>query len=147
MRAVIQRSLEASVTVDGRVVGEIEAGLTILLGVEPGDGPAQVRWLAQKLANLRIFADDQGRMNLSLLDKGLGALVISQFTLMGDCSRGRRPSFVKAAAPHVAEPLYGQFCDALASEGVHPIARGIFGADMKVSLINDGPVTLVIDTP
>jgi len=147
MRAVVQRTHHSSVTVDGAVVGEVGPGLTILLGVAPEDGPAQLRWLAQKVANLRIFADDQGRMNLSLKDKGFGALVISQFTLYGDCSKGRRPSFISAARPELAEPLYRQFCDALAAEGVHPVARGVFGADMQVSLLNDGPVTLVIDTP
>lgn len=147
MRAVVQRTQGSSVTVEGQVVGEIGAGLTILLGVAPEDGMEQVRWLAKKIANLRIFSDEQGRMNLSALDKGYGALVISQFTLMGDCTKGRRPSFIKAAHPDVADPLYQQFCRALAAEGVHPVARGVFGADMQVSLINDGPVTLVIDTP
>ena len=147
MRAVVQRTLRSSVTVDGEVVGQIGPGLTILLGVSPDDGPAQVRWLSRKIANLRIFSDADGKMNLSVKDKGLGALVISQFTLYGDCSKGRRPSFISAARPELADPLYRLFCDALATEGVHPIARGVFGADMKVELLNDGPVTLVIDTP
>ena len=147
MRALIQRTTHASVTVDGTIVGQIGPGLTVLLGVAPDDGPAQVAWLARKLANLRIFPDDQGRMNRSLLDMGYGALVISQFTLYGDCAKGRRPSFVKAARPELAEPLYERFCEALAAEGVGEVARGVFGADMKVELLNDGPVTLMIDTP
>ena len=147
MRALIQRTTHSSVTVDGTIVGQIGPGLTVLLGVAPGDGPAQVAWLARKVANLRIFPDEQGRMNRSLLDMGYGALVISQFTLYGDCAKGRRPSFVKAARPELAEPLYERFCDALAAEGVGEIARGVFGADMKVALLNDGPVTLMIDTP
>lgn len=147
MRALIQRTTHSSVTVDGTIVGQIGPGLTVLLGIAPGDGPPQVAWLARKVANLRIFADEQGRMNRSLLDMGYGALVISQFTLYGDCAKGRRPSFVKAARPALAEPLYERFCDALAAEGVGEIARGVFGADMKVELLNDGPVTLMIDTP
>jgi D-tyrosyl-tRNA(Tyr) deacylase len=147
MRAVIQRTLRSSVTVEGKIVGEIGPGLTILLGVAPDDGPAQVLWLSRKIANLRIFSDDDGRMNRSLLDCGGGALVISQFTLYGNCDKGRRPSFIGAARPELAEPLYLQFCDALATEGIATVARGIFAADMSVSLINDGPVTLVIDTP
>ena len=147
MRALIQRTTRSSVTVDGEVVGRIGPGLTVLLGVGPDDGPAQVTWLARKVANLRIFADDAGRMNRSLIDIGGGALVISQFTLYGDCAKGRRPSFVKAARPELAEPLYERFCDALATEGVSEVARGVFGGDMKVELLNDGPVTLMIDTP
>ncbi len=147
MRALIQRTRHASVTVDGEVVGSIGTGLTVLLGVAPEDGPEQVTWLARKVANLRIFPDDDGRMNRSLLDAGGGALVISQFTLYGDCAKGRRPSFVKAAPPQLAEPLYERFCEALAAEGVRELARGVFGADMKVELLNDGPVTLMIDTP
>ena len=147
MRALIQRTSRSSVTVDGAVVGRIGVGLTVLLGVAPGDGEAQVAWLARKVANLRIFPDDAGRMNRSLLDIGGGALVISQFTLYGDCAKGRRPSFVKAARPELAEPLYARFCDALSAEGVGEVARGVFGGDMKVELLNDGPVTLMIDTP
>ena len=147
MRALIQRTTHSSVTVDGTIVGQIGPGLTVLLGVAPGDGPTQVAWLARKVANLRIFPDEQGRMNRSLLDMGYSALVISQFTLYGDCAKGRRPSFVKAARPELAEPLYERFCDALSTEGVGEIARGVFGADMKVELLNDGPVTLMIDTP
>ena len=147
MRAVIQRTSRSSVTVDGRVVGQIGRGLTILLAVAPGDGEEQVAWLARKIAHLRIFPDADGKMNRSLAEEGLGALVISQFTLYGDCSRGRRPSFVGAAAPALAEPLYLRLCDALAAEGIAPVERGVFGAAMDVALVNDGPVTLVIDTP
>lgn len=147
MRAVIQRVSQASVQVDGQVVGAIDAGMLVLLGVTQGDGPAQVAWLASKLARLRIFEDDEGRMNRSLLDVGGGALVVSQFTLYGDSRKGRRPSFVKAADPAVAEPLYERFCEALAAEGVRPVERGVFGAHMEVSLVNDGPVTLIVDTP
>ncbi len=147
MRALIQRTKHSSVTVDGEVVGEIGPGLTVLLGVAPTDGPEQVAWLAKKAAHLRIFADEAGKMNLSLVDVGGGALVISQFTLYGDCRKGRRPSFVKAARPELAEPMYERFCDALAAEGVGEVARGVFGGDMKVALVNDGPVTLMIETP
>lgn len=147
MRAVVQRVSEASVTVDGAVVGAVGRGFLVLLGVGPGDGPAQVAWLAAKVATLRVFPDADGKMNLSLLDLGLGALVVSQFTLYGDCSKGRRPSFVGAAPPALAEPLYDAFCEALSAEGVAHVGRGVFGADMAVALVNDGPVTLVIDTP
>lgn len=141
MRAVVQRVASASVTVDGAVVGAIDAGLLVLLGVAPGDGPAQVAWMADKLANLRIFPDEAGKMNRSVRDAGGGVLVVSQFTLYGDASKGRRPSFVGAAHPDLARPLYEALADALGAQ------RGVFGADMKVALLNDGPVTLVIDTP
>ena len=104
-------------------------------------------WLASKLANLRIFPDEDGKMNRSLLDVGGGALVVSQFTLYGDCRKGRRPSFVNAAHPGIAEPLYERFCEQMAAEGVQHVGRGVFGAMMDVQLLNDGPVTLVIDTP
>ena len=147
MRAVIQRVTEASVTVDGEVVGEIEAGLLILLGVTDGDGPEQCLWLARKIAGLRIFADADGKMNRSLTDCGGAALVVSQFTLYGDCRKGRRPSFAHAAHPSLAEPLYEQFCVALLDVGVTLVERGVFGAMMDVRLLNDGPVTLILDTP
>ena len=147
MRALIQRTRNSSVTIDGEVVGAIGPGLTVLLGVAPTDGAEQVSWLARKVANLRVFPDERGRMNRSLLDLGYEALVISQFTLYGSCAKGRRPSFVGAARPELAEPLYEQFCEALLAEGVGKVARGVFGADMKVALLNDGPVTLMIDTP
>jgi len=147
MRAVIQRVKSASVSVEGQVTGEIGCGLLILLGVGPEDTDSDGRWLAAKISNLRIFPDADDKMNCSLLDVGGGALVVSQFTLYGDCRRGRRPSFVGAAAPKLAEPLYERFCEQLADEGVEMVGRGIFGAMMDVSLINDGPVTLIVDSP
>lgn len=133
-------------TVDGTVTGRVGRGLLVLLGVAPEDGETQARWLARKVASLRIFPDHDGRMNRSLLDDGLGALVVSQFTLYGDCRKGRRPSFVHAAPPEHAEPLYERFCALLAEEGV-PVERGVFQATMQVALVNDGPVTLIVDTP
>lgn len=141
MRAVVQRVSRAEVRVDGAVVGAIGPGLLVLVGVAPGDGPAQVAWMAEKIENLRIFADDAGKMNRSVRDVGGGVLVVSQFTLYGDASRGRRPSFVGAALPDVARPLYEALADRLAA------ARGVFGAHMEVEGVNDGPVTLLLDTP
>ena len=146
MRAVIQRVSAASVTVDGVVVGQIGPGLLVLLGIAPGDTEAEVAWLAPKLAGLRVFPDADGKMNRALVDFDGAALVVSQFTLYGDASKGRRPSFTGAARPALAEPLYRRFCERLAAEGVI-VARGVFGAHMEVALVNDGPVTLVIDTP
>ena len=133
-------------TVDTRVTGQIEAGLMILLGVTASDGAAESAWLAKKLAGLRIFPDNAGKMNRSLSEIGGAALVVSQFTLYGDCRKGRRPSFVKAAHPDHAEPLYEQFCEDLRDLGI-PVQTGVFGAMMDVSLVNDGPVTLVVETP
>ena len=147
MRALVQRVSEARVSVAGDVLGEIGPGLLVLLAVAVGDGPQQAAWLARKVAGLRILEDEAGRMNRSVLERGGGVLVVSQFTLYGDCGRGRRPSFIGAASPDVAEPLYEAFCDAVASEGVAHVQRGRFGADMAVALVNDGPVTLIIDTP
>ena len=141
MRAVVQRVAEASVRVDGAVVGAIGPGLLVLLAVAPGDGPAQVAWMTEKIASLRIFSDADGKMNLSVRDVGGGVLVVSQFTLYGDVAKGRRPSFGASAPPDLARPLYEQVADALGA------ARGVFGADMKVALLNDGPVTLLLDTP
>ena len=146
MRALIQRVAHASVVVDGAEVGRCDKGVLVLLGVAPNDTEDQARWLARKVAGLRIFSDDDGKMNLGLTDIGGDALVISQFTLYGDCRKGRRPSFVGSARPEQAAPLYERFCELLAAEGV-PTQRGIFAADMKVSLMNDGPVTLIVDTP
>ena len=146
MRAVLQRVSRASVTVDGRVTGEVGRGVLVLLGVGPDDGAAQIQWLARKIAGLRIFEDAAGKMNLGLTDIGGGALVVSQFTLFGDTRKGRRPSFTGAAHPSLAEPLYEQFCEALAGEGV-PVGRGVFGAHMDVELVNDGPITLILETP
>jgi D-tyrosyl-tRNA(Tyr) deacylase len=147
MRAVVQRASSASVAADGRIVGSIGQGLVVLLGVAATDGDREVRWLADKLAHLRVFADDEGRMNRSVVEVGGEALVVSQFTLFGDVSRGRRPSFVAAARPEHAEPLYERFCDALAAAGVRSVARGVFRTHMDVTLVNDGPVTLVVDSP
>ena len=147
MRALVQRVSSASVKVDGEAVGAIGPGLLVLLGVGRADGEAQISWLAEKVANLRIFPDEGGAMNRSLLDLGYGALVVSQFTLYGDARRGRRPSFVEAAPPEQAEPLYRQFCARLETCGVQPVARGVFRATMQISLVNEGPVTLLLETP
>jgi len=146
MRAVVQRVTESAVSVDGKEVGRIAGGLLVLLGIKIGDGESEARWLAAKIANLRIFADDEGRFNRSILDVGGAALVVSQFTLYGDAQRGRRPSFSDAAAPEVAEPLIARFCALLRAEGVSEVATGCFRAHMLVSLVNDGPVTILLDT-
>ena len=147
MRALVQRVSQASVEVEGQVVGQIGLGLLVLLGVGHGDGEEQAAWLADKVANLRIFADDAGAMNRSLLDVGGGALVVSQFTLYGDCRRGRRPSFTGAAPPEAANALYQRFCALLSERGVLSVERGVFRAEMRVSLVNEGPVTLMVETP
>lgn len=145
MRAVVQRVARARVSVEGRSVGAIDAGLLVLVGVGNDDGEPQARWLADKLAGLRIFEDDGGKMNRSVADVGGAVLVVSQFTLLGDCRKGRRPSFVAAARPEHARPLVEAVADRIASAGV-PVATGEFGAHMHMDLVNDGPVTLVIDT-
>jgi D-tyrosyl-tRNA(Tyr) deacylase len=132
--------------VNQEVVGRIDHGLTILLGVARGDGDKQAAWLAKKIAGLRIFEDDEGKMNLSLLDVGGSALVVSQFTLYGDCTKGRRPSFIGAAPPEEADRLYRVFCERLAQEGC-PVETGRFQTTMSVELINEGPVTLILETP
>ena len=146
MRAVLQRVRRAKVTVEDAVVGEIAAGWLVLLGVGPTDTPAHADWLANKVANLRAFADAGGKMNVSVQDVGGSVLVVSQFTLYGDCQKGRRPSFTGAAPPAAAEPLYEAFVAALKMLGV-PVATGRFAADMQVELVNDGPVTFVLDAP
>ena len=146
MRAVLQRVRRAKVTVSTEVAGEIAAGWLVLLGVAPADTRKDVDWLADKVANLRAFDDPDGKMNLAVQDVRGSVLVVSQFTLYGDCLKGRRPGFTGAAPPAVAEPLYEQFVEALKLLGV-PVATGRFGADMQVELLNDGPVTFVIDTP
>jgi D-tyrosyl-tRNA(Tyr) deacylase len=128
------------------VVGRIGAGLVVLLGVAPGDGTAEVDWLAEKIAHLRIFEDDAGKMNRSAIDIGGAVLLVSQFTLYGNCKKGRRPSFVDAADPSVAEPLYRLMADRLQEKGL-AVETGRFGARMAVSLVNDGPVTLIVETP
>ena len=147
MRAVIQRVKSAQVTVDGSVVGSIGYGLLVLLGVSEGDTVDDGTWLAGKIANLRIFPDADGKMNVSLVDSGGAVLLVSQFTLYGDCRKGRRPSFIRAAPPDIAEPAYERFGHQLRDAGVESIAFGSFGANMDVELVNDGPVTLVIDSP
>jgi D-aminoacyl-tRNA deacylase len=146
MRAVIQRVSSCRVVVSGKVVGEIGRGLLVLLGIRTGDTADQARWLADKAVGLRIFDDDQGKMNLAVTDVDGSVLVVSQFTLYGDCQKGRRPSFIDAARPEAAEPLYETFANAVRLQGV-PVATGRFGADMQVELVNDGPVTLLLDAP
>jgi D-tyrosyl-tRNA(Tyr) deacylase len=135
---------EARVRVDGRIVAEIGAGLCVLLGVARGDGEAEAARLAGKVARLRIFGDEAGRFDRSVVDVGGSALVVSQFTLIADTAKGNRPSFGEAAQPEDAEPLYGWFCDELRALGV-PVETGVFGARMQVELVNDGPVTIVLD--
>jgi D-tyrosyl-tRNA(Tyr) deacylase len=145
MKAVVQRVSRASVTVDGEVVGAIGRGLMILLGVTHGDGEEQARWLANKVAGLRIYEDAEGKMNRGLLEVGGSALVVSQFTLYGDCRKGRRPSFTHAARPEVAEPLCERFVEFLREAGVDQVESGVFGAHMMVEIHNDGPVTLILE--
>src|SRR3954469_2862089 len=146
MRAVLQRVSRASVTIDGEVVGSIGRGLLILLGVTHTDTPGDATWLAEKCVGLRIFNDADGKMNLGLTDVGGSVLVVSQFTLYGDAQKGRRPSFVAAARPEQAVPLYEAFVNGIRALGV-PVETGRFGATMQVELVNDGPVTLILDSP
>jgi D-tyrosyl-tRNA(Tyr) deacylase len=143
MRAVCQRVSEARVRVDGDVVGEVGVGLCVLLGVARGDVPGEAERLAGKIARLRVFPDDEGRFDRSLLDVAGAALVVSQFTLLADTAKGNRPSFTEAAPPEEAEPLYERFCVALRELGV-PVQQGVFGARMAVELVNDGPVTILL---
>lgn len=146
MRCVVQRVSEARVTVDGVVVGAIARGLVVLAAVEKGDTAKERGWMAEKLANLRLFQDDNGKMNLSVMDIGGGILMVPNFTVAGDCTKGRRPGFDGAMKPPEAEREFGALCEAVGAQGV-AVARGVFGADMKVSLVNDGPVTVVVETP
>ncbi len=146
MKAVIQRVSFACVKVDDEIKGEIESGLLVLLGVHENDTEKEAAALASKISGLRIFSDENGKMNLSVNDIGGSALVISNFTLYGDCSHGRRPSYISAARHEKAEPLYEFFCEKLRENGTDNVQKGVFGADMKVSLLNDGPVTIVIDS-
>ncbi|MBQ1658566.1 MAG: D-aminoacyl-tRNA deacylase [Acutalibacteraceae bacterium] len=146
MRAVIQRVTRASVSVDGKITGEIANGFLILLGVHNDDTEYEADVLAGKISDMRIFTDDNDKMNLSLKDTGGSVLVISNFTLYADCKHGRRPSFFESARPEKAEPLYNYFCTKMRESGIDNVQKGIFGADMKVSLLNDGPVTIVLDT-
>ena len=145
MIALVQRVSEASVVVDGQTVGEVGSGLLLLLGVHRTDTPAEAEWLARKTAALRVFPDETGRMNRSLLDTGGGALVVSQFTLYGDVQKGTRPSYVAAAPPDVAEPLYQRYVHTLEQHIGRPVPTGVFGAMMEVKLVNDGPVTLWVE--
>lgn len=145
MRALIQRVSQASVHVDNHIVGKIGPGLLIFLGITHTDGPQEITWMAKKVAGLRIFEDENGKMNLSIAECGGEALVVSQFTLYGDARKGRRPSFTQAAPPAHAAPLYEEFCGALAATGLR-VAQGVFQASMQVTLTNDGPVTLWLDT-
>jgi len=144
MRAVIQRVSQASVSVEGEVVGDVGRGVVVLVGVTHGDTEEQAEWLARKIAGLRIFEDSEGKMNAGLLDADGAALVISQFTLYADCRKGRRPSFTNAAMPEVAEPLVEHFAQALRDHGV-PVETGVFGAHMLVEIYNDGPVTILLE--
>ena len=145
MRAVVQRVSRASVTVAGEIVGEIARGFLVLLGVAEGDTTDDADYLAQKIAGLRVFEDPEGKMNLALADVGGAMLVVSQFTLLGDCRRGRRPSFTAAAPPELAESLYELFVRHVAEQGI-ATATGRFRADMDVELVNEGPVTLLLDS-
>ena len=146
MRAILQRVSGAHVTVAEKVVGKIGPGYVILVGVTHHDGPAEVKKLAEKTAHLRVFEDDQGKMNLSALDIGAEMLVVSQFTLFADAKKGRRPSFTRAALPDIAEPLLAQYVTHLQKLGVKKVETGVFGAHMLVEIENDGPVTIILDT-
>ena len=146
MKAVIQRVKRASVTVDGKVTGEIGNGFLVLLGVMDGDTEEEMKLLAKKIFEIRIFEDENGKMNLSLDKIGGEVLVVSQFTLCADLSHGRRPSFINSAPPAIANELYEKFCEELRSLGVSKVAQGVFGAEMAVELLNDGPVTIVMNT-
>lgn len=146
MKAILQRVSNARVDIENKTVGQIEKGFLILLGVENGDEQRDADVLAAKISGLRIFTDENDKMNLSLTDVGGGVLVISNFTLCADCSHGRRPSFIAAARPETAEPLYEYFCKKMTDNGILRVEKGVFGADMQVSLTNDGPVTIEINS-
>ena len=146
MRAVVQRVSRASVTVEGRVTGAIERGLLVLLGAGADDGDKDLAYVVDKVVNLRIFADDAGKMNRSVIDVGGGVLVVSQFTLYGDARQGRRPAFIGALEPVAAKALYEQALQAIRAAGVTRVEAGEFGADMAVELVNDGPVTILLDS-
>lgn len=145
MRAVIQRVEKASVSVEGEIKGQIGAGFLVLIGVEEGDGDVDFKYIADKVPNLRVFEDEQGKMNRSLLDVGGEVLAVSQFTLLGDARGGRRPSFIAAARPETADPMYERLVAEWRARGIR-VETGVFGAHMKVSLINDGPVTILLDS-
>ena len=145
MRCVVQRVSRASVTVEGKTTGEVEKGYRVLVGVEQGDGEADMRYCAEKVAGLRVFEDGEGKMNLSVKDVGGAVLAVSQFTLLGDARHGRRPSFSNAARPEEANALYEDFCQALRAAGIR-VETGVFQTHMEVSLVNDGPVTILLDS-
>lgn len=144
MKLVIQRVKNAKVEVDNKIVGKIEKGFLVLIGITHEDTEKEVDYLAKKLCNLRVFTDQNDKMNLSLKEVNGELLIVSQFTLYGDCQQGNRPSFIEAARPEKAEPLYESFCDKCAEYGIN-VQKGIFGADMQISLLNDGPVTILIE--
>ena len=146
MRAVLQRVTEASVKVDGKITGAIKEGLLILVGVEDADTQEDIEWLTKKIAGCRILNDENGVMNRSVMEIGGGLLAVSQFTLMASTKKGNRPSYIRASKGPVAEPMYEKFCQTLEKESGIKVEKGIFGADMKVSLLNDGPVTIIMDT-
>ena len=144
MRLVVQRVKKAEVKVDGNIVGKIDKGFLVLIGIKVGDTKEQADYLVKKLCNLRVFSDENDKMNLSIKDVKGKLLIVSQFTLYGDCSQGNRPSFIEAARPEEANPLYEYFCNQCELNNIE-VQKGIFGADMKVELINDGPVTIIIE--
>ncbi|HEY6955832.1 MAG TPA: D-aminoacyl-tRNA deacylase [Flavisolibacter sp.] len=146
MRVVIQRVSRASVTVDGKITGHIDEGLLVLLGIEDADGDEDIIWLSNKIVNLRVFNDENGVMNKSVLEVKGGILLVSQFTLHASTKKGNRPSYIKASKPDIAIPMYEKMIAQLQADLGQPIQTGIFGADMKVELLNDGPVTIIIDT-
>jgi D-aminoacyl-tRNA deacylase len=144
MKVILQRVSQASVEVDGNVVGKINRGLLALVGIAHGDSASTIRWMVEKTVGLRIFEDEDGKMNRSVIEIGGAVLAVSQFTLLSDCRKGRRPSFTGAALPEIAKALYEDYCDQIEHSGV-PVQLGVFGADMQVSLINDGPVTIILE--
>jgi D-aminoacyl-tRNA deacylase len=146
MIAVIQRVSEASVEIEKKIKAQIQSGLLVLVGIEDADNEEDIEWLATKIVNLRIFNDEQGVMNVSVKDSGGGIILVSQFTLQASTKKGNRPSYIKAARPEVAIPIYKKFISSVTNQLGKPVQTGEFGADMKVSLVNDGPVTIVIDT-
>ena len=146
MKIVVQRVKHASVKVDNKIVGKINEGFLVLLGVTHGDTKQEADYLVKKLCNLRIFEDENEKMNLSLKDVEGELLIVSQFTLYADCSGGNRPSFIESAKPDMANELYEYFCECMSKNGIGTVEKGIFGADMKISLVNDGPVTIIIDS-
>lgn len=146
MKAVLQRVTHANVVVEGELISEIKSGFLVLLGVDNDDTEKDADILSKKISGMRVFEDENGKMNLSLTDIGGSLLVISQFTLLADCRKGRRPSFVNAGAPDMANRLYEYFCERIKNDGIEDVKTGVFGADMKVSLLNDGPVTILLDS-